>query len=68
LFSKSESQIAHTKAFEILHLLKGEDQNNHGTIFAGQGAKWFVESGFVAAANPDGTRKYHLCKYTWNAF
>ncbi len=35
----------------IHHLVKGEDINHHGTLFAGQGAKWFVEAGFVAAAN-----------------
>ena len=29
----------------------GPDLNHHGTLFAGQGAKWFVESGFIAAAN-----------------
>jgi len=29
----------------------GADQNHHGTLFAGQGAKWFVEAGFIAAAN-----------------
>jgi acyl-CoA hydrolase len=29
----------------------GADLNHHGTLFAGQGAKWFVEAGFIAAAN-----------------
>lgn len=24
--------------------------NHHGTLFAGKGAEWFVESGFIAAA------------------
>nr|MDA8125815.1 acyl-CoA thioesterase [Deltaproteobacteria bacterium] len=29
----------------------GPDLNHHGTLFAGQCTKWFVESGFIAAAN-----------------
>lgn len=32
------------------HLVKGEDLNHHGTLFAGRCAEWFVESGFVAVA------------------
>lgn len=32
------------------HLVKSEDLNHHGTLFAGRGAEWFVESGFVAAS------------------
>jgi acyl-CoA hydrolase len=39
------------KTYIIHHLVRGEDLNHHGTLFAGQGAKWFVESGFIAAAN-----------------
>lgn len=38
------------------HLVKGEDLNHHGTLFAGRSAEWFVESGFIAAAaltNPE---------------
>jgi acyl-CoA hydrolase len=34
----------------IHHLIKSEDLNHHGTLFAGRSAEWFVESGFVAAA------------------
>lgn len=36
---------------EIHHVVMGADLNHHGTLFAGQGAKWFVEAGFIAAAN-----------------
>ncbi len=32
------------------HLVKGEDLNHHGTLFAGRSAEWFVESGFIAAS------------------
>jgi acyl-CoA hydrolase len=46
--------------FQINHLVKGEDLNHHGTLFAGRGAELFVEAGFIAAANylP---AKYVLC-------
>jgi acyl-CoA hydrolase len=39
------------KSYVIHHLIKGEDLNHHGTLFAGRSAEWFVESGFVAAAS-----------------
>jgi len=38
------------KQFTTHRLVKGEDLNHHGTLFAGRGAEWFVESGFVAAS------------------
>lgn len=37
--------------FATHRLVKSEDLNHHGTLFAGRTAEWFVESGFVAAAN-----------------
>ena len=33
------------------HLVKSEELNHHGTLYAGRTAEWFVESGFVAAAS-----------------
>ena len=30
-------------------LIKSEDINHHGTLYAGRTAEWFVESGFIAA-------------------
>jgi len=36
--------------FVTHHLVKGEDLNHHGTLYAGRSAEWFVESGFIAAA------------------
>jgi acyl-CoA hydrolase len=33
------------------HLVKSEDLNHHGTLYAGRTAEWFVESGFIAAAS-----------------
>lgn len=38
-------------SYTIHHLVKGEDLNHHGTLFAGRSAEWFVESGFIAAAS-----------------
>ncbi len=32
-------------------LVKSEDLNHHGTLFAGRLAEWFVESSFITAAN-----------------
>lgn len=38
------------KVYETLHLVKGEDLNHHGTLFAARAAAWMVEAGFAAAA------------------
>lgn len=38
--------IAHTTN----HLVKSEDLNHHGTLFAGRCAEWVVEAGFIAVA------------------
>lgn len=38
------------KQYETLHLVKQEDLNHHGTLFAARAASWVVESGFTAAA------------------
>ncbi len=40
-----------TTTYTTYHLVKGEDLNHHGTLFAGRTAEWFVESGFIAAAS-----------------
>ena len=34
-----------------MRLVKSEDLNHHGTLFAGRTAEWFVESGLIAAAS-----------------
>jgi len=39
------------QTFITHHLVKSEDLNHHGTLYAGRTAEWFVESGFVAAAS-----------------
>ena len=35
----------------MCRMVKGGDLNHHGTLFAGRGAEWFVEAGFIAAAS-----------------
>lgn len=44
--------------YTSVHLVKGEDLNHHGTLYAGRTAEWFVESGFIAAASM--TRPEHV--------
>jgi acyl-CoA hydrolase len=39
------------KKFTTYRLVKSEDLNHHGTLYAGRGAEWFVESGFIAASS-----------------
>ncbi len=36
--------------FTLYHLVKSEDLNHRGTLFAGRSAEWFVKVGFIAAA------------------
>ena len=38
------------KKYYATHLVKSEDLNHHGTLFAARTASWFVESAFIAAA------------------
>jgi acyl-CoA hydrolase len=42
--------ITEPRAVTTTRLVKGEDLNHHGTLFAGRTAEWFVEAGFVSAA------------------
>ncbi len=46
-----EKRSIEPKVFSTMRLVKSEDLNHHGTLFAGRSAEWFVESGFVAAAS-----------------
>ena len=45
-----EKRIIEPKAVYTTRLVKSEDLNHHGTLFAGRTAEWFVESGFISAA------------------
>jgi acyl-CoA hydrolase len=38
------------KEYPTHRLVKSEDLNHHGTLYAGRSAEWFVESGFIAAS------------------
>ncbi len=40
-----------TKEYPTHRLVKSEDLNHHGTLYAGRSAEWFVESGFVSASS-----------------
>lgn len=39
------------QSLSMFRLVKGGDLNHHGTLFAGRGAEWFVEAGFIAASS-----------------
>lgn len=49
------------KEYRISHLVKSEDLNHHGTLFAGRTAEWLVEAGFVAAAATHGRPQDIVC-------
>ncbi len=42
-------------------LVKSEDLNHHGTLFAGRTAEWFVESAFTTAAVKIGNPENLVC-------
>ena len=48
----------HVNMNNISHLVKIEDLNHHGTLFAGRAAEWFVEATYIEAnihyKNPEG--------------
>lgn len=39
------------KTFITHRLVKSEDLNHHGTLYAGRTSEWFVESAFIAAGS-----------------
>lgn len=49
------------KEYNISHLVKSEDLNHHGTLFAGRSAEWLVEAAFIAAAAEHGRPQDVLC-------
>ncbi|MGI6731765.1 MAG: acyl-CoA thioesterase [Anaerovoracaceae bacterium] len=49
------------KEFKIAHLVKSEDLNIHGTLFAARAAAWFVESGYIAASSTHGSTAEVVC-------
>lgn len=49
------------KEYKISHLVKSEDLNHHGTLFAGRSTEWLVEAGFITAAASHGRPQDVLC-------
>lgn len=49
------------RVFSTSRLVKSEDLNHHGTLFAGRMAEWFVEGCFVAAASLHGNPEEIVC-------
>jgi acyl-CoA hydrolase len=45
----------------VYRLVKSEDLNHHGTLFAGRTAEWFVESSFVSASCAVGNPEFIVC-------
>ncbi|MBI2869815.1 MAG: acyl-CoA thioesterase [Chloroflexi bacterium] len=45
----------------VLHLIRPEDLNHHGTLFAGQMAKWLLEAGLIAASRLVGRPEDIVC-------
>ncbi|NLL46831.1 MAG: acyl-CoA thioesterase [Clostridiales bacterium] len=50
------------RKYNSIHLVKGEDLNHHGTLFAARTAAWFVESAFAAAAAEHKNSSEILCR------
>lgn len=49
------------KNYIVSRLVKSEDLNHHGTLFAGRTAEWFVEASFIAAASTIGNPENIVC-------
>jgi acyl-CoA hydrolase len=49
------------REFVTTRLVKSEDLNHHGTLFAGRMSEWFVEGCFIAAATAYGNPEEIVC-------
>ncbi len=49
------------KEYSMAHLVKSEDLNHHGTLYAGRSTEWLVEAAFIAAAAEHGRPQDVLC-------
>jgi acyl-CoA hydrolase len=45
------------KELTMRHFVKGEDLNHHGTLYAGRGVEWMVESGLIASCEVVGSNR-----------
>lgn len=52
--------------YETSRLVKGEDLNHHGTLFAARAAGWLIEAAFVAAGCACGTSEGIVCRNLQN--
>ena len=52
------------KSFSTYHLVKSEDLNHHGTLYAGRSAEWFVEAGFIPAQIWCARNTWYVYKFT----
>lgn len=50
------------RQYETTHLVKSEDMNHHGTLFAARAASWLVEAAFVAAGCACGSTEGLVCR------
>lgn len=50
------------RQYETTHLVKSEDLNHHGTLFAARAAAWLVEAAFVAAGCVCGSTEGLVCR------
>lgn len=52
------------KEYKTLHLVKSEDLNVHGTLFAARASAWIVETAYIAAAVGHGDPGEVVCRST----
>ena len=45
-----DERVITSETHTSMRLIKSEDLNHHGTLFAGRTSEWFIESGFIAAS------------------
>ncbi len=50
------------RKYYTTHLVKSEDLNHHGTLFAARTAAWFVEAAFACAACEHGDPSEIVCR------
>ena len=50
------------RQYYTTHLVKSEDLNHHGTLFAARTASWFVETAFACAACEHGDPREIVCR------
>lgn len=55
MIEKKKDKEKTMKQYETIHLVKTEDLNHHGTLFAARAASWLIEAGFATAACEHGS-------------